>query len=171
MIYCSIGSESTTLSPKDLKAGLYSSLEKLGARKKVFVVPPDFTRFHSGAGELTSIINWRQHVVTIGTVPAEYVTKITNGAVNYSWPAQLNKLVNNGGHDLILSVGQVVPLEVMGMANYNKTLLIGTGWPEGICLWSMLLQRLVATINANWLFVDYSLAMMKRFSDRLQRYH
>ena len=38
----------------------------------------------------------------------------------------------NGGHDLILSVGQVVPHEVIGMANYNKNLLIGTGGPEGI---------------------------------------
>jgi nickel-dependent lactate racemase len=40
--------------------------------------------------------------------------------------------VFNGGHDLILSVGQVVPHEVIGMANYNKNLLIGTGGPEGI---------------------------------------
>ena len=52
--------------------------------------------------------------------------------MNYSWPAQLNKLVFNGGHDLILSVGQVVPHEVIGMANYNKNLFIGTGGPEGI---------------------------------------
>jgi hypothetical protein len=47
-------------------------------------------------------------------------------------PAQLNKLVFNGGHDLILSVGQVVPHEVIGMANYNKNLFVGTGGPEGI---------------------------------------
>jgi nickel-dependent lactate racemase len=40
--------------------------------------------------------------------------------------------VFNGGHDLILSVGQVVPHEVAGMANYNKNLFVGTGGPEGI---------------------------------------
>jgi nickel-dependent lactate racemase len=31
-----------------------------------------------------------------------------------------------------LSVGQVVPHEVIGMANYNKNLFVGTGGPEGI---------------------------------------
>jgi nickel-dependent lactate racemase len=71
-------------------------------------------------------------VVTAGTVPSEFVSEITGGRLNYSWPAQLNKLVMNGGHDLILSVGQVVPHEVVGMANYNKNLFIGTGGPEGI---------------------------------------
>ncbi len=81
---------------------------------------------------LFRVHDWRNDVVTIGTVPGEYVSEITNGALNYSWPAQLNKLVFNGGHDLILSVGQVVPHEVIGMANYNKNLLIGTGGPEGI---------------------------------------
>jgi nickel-dependent lactate racemase len=81
---------------------------------------------------LFRVHDWRKDVVTIGTVPGDFVEKITDGALDYSWPAQLNKLVFNGGHDLILSVGQVVPHEVMGMANYNKNLLIGTGGPEGI---------------------------------------
>ena len=47
-------------------------------------------------------------------------------------PAQLNKLVVEGGHDLILSLGQVVPHEVLGMANYNKNLFIGVGGAESI---------------------------------------
>jgi nickel-dependent lactate racemase len=173
MIYYQNGSENTVLGPNDLEYGLYSALVKLGERKRVLVVPPDFTRFHSRAGDLTSLIykyykdslkdilpalgthspmsaheleemfkgvpkdlfrihDWRKDVVTIGTVPAEFVSRITNGALDYSWPAQLNRLVNNGGHDLILSVGQVVPHEVIGMANYNKNLLVGTGGPEGI---------------------------------------
>jgi nickel-dependent lactate racemase len=85
-------------------------------------VPKDLFRIH----------DWRKDVVTIGTVPGEFVSRITDGAVDYSWPAQLNRLVFNGGHDLILSVGQVVPHEVIGMANYNKNLLVGTGGPEGI---------------------------------------
>jgi nickel-dependent lactate racemase len=37
-----------------------------------------------------------------------------------------------GGYDLILSIGQVVPHEVIGMANYNKNIFVGTGGPEGI---------------------------------------
>ena len=173
MIYFKSGSENTVLSQKDLEDGLYSALDKLGVRKKVIVVPPDITRYHSRAGELTGMIyryyrdalkdvlpalgthspmpdhdlnimykgvpkelfrvhNWRTDVVTIGTVPGEFVSEITEGKLNYSWPAQLNKQVFNGGHDLILSVGQVVPHEVIGMANYNKNLFIGTGGPEGI---------------------------------------
>jgi nickel-dependent lactate racemase len=173
MIYFKSGSENTVLDSKDLEAGIVSSLKKIGTRRKVLVVPPDCTRFHSRAGELTSYIykyykdnlkdilpalgthspltdlqlgemfrgvpkslfrihDWRKDVVTIGTVPAEYISEITNGALNYSWPAQINNLVFNGGHDLILSVGQVVPHEVIGMANYNKNILIGTGGPESI---------------------------------------
>ena len=173
MIYYKSGSETTVISPNELEYGLYSALVKLGPRKKVLVVPPDCTRFHSRAGYITTLIykyykenlkdilpalgthtpmtaneidemykdipkelfrvhDWRKDVVTVGTVPGEYVSEITEGAVDYSWPAQLNKLVFNGGHDLILSVGQVVPHEVVGMANYNKNLFIGTGGPEGI---------------------------------------
>ena len=41
-------------------------------------------------------------------------------------------LIWTGKHDLILSVGQVVPHEVVGMANYNKNIFVGTGGPEGI---------------------------------------
>ncbi len=173
MIYFQSGSPDKVINANDLEYGLYSALVKLGPRKKVLVVPPDFTRFHSRAGDITTLIykyykenlsdilpalgthvpmtdseigemykevpktlfrlhDWRKDVVTVGTVPAEFVSKITGGAVDYSWPAQLNRLVNNGGHDLILSVGQVVPHEVIGMANYNKNLFVGTGGPEGI---------------------------------------
>ena len=37
-----------------------------------------------------------------------------------------------GNFDLILSLGQVVPHEVIGMANYNKNIFVGTGGPQGI---------------------------------------
>ncbi|MGC3969471.1 MAG: D-mannonate epimerase [Pirellulales bacterium] len=75
---------------------------------------------------------WRDDVVTVGEVPAEFVTQATDGIWNKSWPAQLNKLLWQGGHDLILSIGQVVPHEVMGMANYNKNIFVGTGGSQGI---------------------------------------
>ena len=81
---------------------------------------------------LFRIHDWKKEVVTVGTVPGEFVSKITNGAFDYFWPAQLNRLVFEGGHDLILSVGQVVPHEVIGMANYNKNLFVGTGGFEAI---------------------------------------
>ncbi len=75
---------------------------------------------------------WREDVLTIGHVPAEYVTQVTEGIWTKPWPAQLNRLVWEGGHDLILSIGQVVPHEVIGMANYNKNVFVGTGGVEGI---------------------------------------
>jgi nickel-dependent lactate racemase len=44
----------------------------------------------------------------------------------------VNRLLVDGGFDLILSFGQVVPHEVAGMASYNKNLLVGTGGAENI---------------------------------------
>ena len=76
--------------------------------------------------------DWRNDVVTVGTVPAEFVEKVSEGAVKFPWPAQVNKLLVNGNFDLILSIGQVVPHEVVGMANYNKNIFVGTGGVEGI---------------------------------------
>jgi len=75
---------------------------------------------------------WREDVLTIGQVPAEFVTQATEGIWTRPWPAQLNRLVWQGGHDLIVSIGQVVPHEVIGMANYNKNLFVGTGGQAGI---------------------------------------
>ena len=76
--------------------------------------------------------DWRNDVVTLGTVPGEYIKKVSDGAVDYDWPAQVNKLLIEGDFDLILSIGQVVPHEVVGMANYNKNIFVGTGGAEGI---------------------------------------
>ncbi|RIH64284.1 DUF2088 domain-containing protein [Mariniphaga sediminis] len=76
--------------------------------------------------------DWRNDVLTLGMVPAEYVKKVSEGAVDYEWPVQVNKLLEEGGFDLILSIGQVVPHEVVGMANYNKNIFVGTGGSEGI---------------------------------------
>lgn len=76
--------------------------------------------------------DWRNDVVTLGDVPAEFVNEVSGGAVDFPWPAQVNKLLINGNFDLILSIGQVVPHEVVGMANYNKNIFVGTGGVEGI---------------------------------------
>jgi nickel-dependent lactate racemase len=76
--------------------------------------------------------DWRNDVVTVGEVPAEFVKEVSGGAVEFPWPAQVNKLLINGNFDLILSIGQVVPHEVVGMANYNKNIFVGTGGVEGI---------------------------------------
>jgi nickel-dependent lactate racemase len=85
-------------------------------------VPPSLFREH----------RWREDVLTIGHVPQPIVREATAGIYDRPWPAQLNKLVWQGQHDLILSIGQVVPHEVIGMANYNKNLFVGTGGEAGI---------------------------------------
>lgn len=76
--------------------------------------------------------DWRNDVITLGEVPASFVREVTQGGVDFSWPAQVNKMLVQGEFDLILSIGQVVPHEVVGMANYNKNILVGTGGSEGI---------------------------------------
>jgi len=173
MIYYENGSSETALSAADLKRGMCEALEKIGERKKVLAIPPDYTRLPSRSGELTEfawqylgekltdilpalgthtpmtadqishmfgqtpadlfrIHDWRNDVITLGTVPAEFVKEVTEGACDFTWPAQVNSLLVDGDFDLILSIGQVVPHEVVGMANYNKNIFVGTGGTEGI---------------------------------------
>lgn len=173
MIYYQQGSAEEVISKNTLKEAVFSSLEKLGEKRKVLVIPPDFTRFHSRAGEITEYIweyygktltdilpatgthfamtaeeitgmfgkvphslfrvhHWRSDLVTLGKVPSEFVCEVSGKRVNYDWPAQVNKLLVEGNYDLIVSVGQVVPHEVIGMANYNKNIFVGTGGQEGI---------------------------------------
>lgn len=81
---------------------------------------------------LFRVHDWRNDVVTLGEVPGSFLYEVSEGKVDYTWPAQVNKLLRDGGHDLILSIGQVVPHEVVGMANYNKNIFVGTGGSMGI---------------------------------------
>ena len=76
--------------------------------------------------------NWRTDVVTLGEIDREFVSDATGGLYARPWKAQVNTMLRAGGHDLILSIGQVVPHEVIGMANYNKNVFVGTGGVEGI---------------------------------------
>ncbi len=172
-LFFAAGSETTELSPADLQAGLSKALDALGRRNKVLCLPPDFTRFHSRAGELTRyawqyygerltdvlpalgthfpmtgdeighmfgdmpqdlfrVHDWRNGLVTLGEVPASFLSEQSEGKLDFSWPAQVDNLLVEGGFDLILSIGQVVPHEVIGMANYNKNVFVGTGGAEGI---------------------------------------
>ena len=85
-------------------------------------VPLDLFREH----------HWRRDVVTLGSVDAEFVSGVTDGLYARPWKAQVNRMLVEGGHDLIFSIGQVVPHEVIGMANYNKNVFVGTGGSEGI---------------------------------------
>lgn len=168
-----VKSETRPLSAEELKEGLFRALDALGSRRKVLVIPPDFTRHHSRAGELTkaaweyygdrlscvlpalgthrpmreaeiaamfgdlpsSLIvnhNWRSDVVTIGEIPGAFVEEQSEGALKHGWSVQVNRLLVEGGFDLFLSIGQVVPHEVAGMAGHNKNVFIGAGGSEFI---------------------------------------
>jgi nickel-dependent lactate racemase len=82
--------------------------------------------------ELFRVHDWRNDIVTLGEVPAEFMYEVSEHKLDYPWPAQVNKLLRDGGHDLILSIGQVVPHEVVGMANGSKNIFVGTGGAQGI---------------------------------------
>ena len=86
---------------------------------------------HVPAG-LFRVHDWRNDVVTVGEVPSEYVREVSEGKLDFSWPAQVNKLLLDPEFDLILSIGQVVPHEVIGMANYTKNIFVGVGGSAGI---------------------------------------
>ena len=88
--------------------------------------------FGSIPKEKFRVHDWRNDVVTVGEVPSEFVAVVSEGRVNYTWPAQVNKLLLDPSFDLILSIGQVVPHEVIGMANYTKNIFVGVGGAEGI---------------------------------------
>jgi nickel-dependent lactate racemase len=81
--------------------------------------------------------HWRNDVTELGRLEADFVEKVSAGAVRYDWPVQVNRLLEaegpgSGGFSLILSIGQVVPHEVIGMANHAKNLFVGTGGKEAI---------------------------------------
>ena len=173
MTFYSRGNENDVIGFEELRQLIFSAMDKLGDKKRVLALPPDFTRYHSQAGIITTYLyeyyknsltdilpalgthsamtekqldimfkgvphnlfrvhDWKNDLTTLGEVPGEFVSEVSEGKVNYSWPAQVNKLLAEGRHDLILSIGQVVPHEVVGMANYNKNIFVGTGGKEGI---------------------------------------
>lgn len=173
--YLEKGSKNTNISSPELRELIFQSLEKLGERHRVLVIPPDMTRFFSRAGEITGYIyeyygdslkdilpalgthspmtdhqirkmfpgvpsglflehDWRNDTIQIGKVPSDYIKKISNGFADFDFPVQINKNILNGNYDLIISVGQVVPHEVIGMANYNKNIFVGTGGEGSINL-------------------------------------
>ena len=173
MILFQRGSAQDELDSVDIKEAIFSSLQKLGEKKKVLIIPPDKTRIHSRAGEITRF-SWeyykervtdilpalgthaamteseisemfgnvpfslfrvhdrRNDVATIGEIPSSFLKEVSEGLIDFSWPVQMNKMILEGHYDMILSIGQVVPHEVVGLANYNKNIFVGTGGAEGI---------------------------------------
>lgn len=146
------------------------STQSVSEQCKVLLIPPDFTRMHSGAGKITAMYyrmlknhchvdvmpalgthepmtpdeireffigevpqdavivhDWRKDVVKIGQVPGEYVKEVSEGLVGDPIDVEVNRRILDPSYDLIISIGQVVPHEVVGMANYSKNIFVGCG--------------------------------------------
>jgi len=76
--------------------------------------------------------DWRNNVTKVGEVPGEYVNKVSDGLLEQSMDVELSNYLLDPAYDLILSIGQVVPHEVAGMANYTKNIVIGCGGSDYI---------------------------------------
>ncbi len=71
--------------------------------------------------------NWREDVVKIGEVPGDFVKTVSEGLIDTKIDVEVNKRLLDDSYDLIISIGQVVPHEVVGMANYSKNIFVGCG--------------------------------------------
>ena len=162
------------LTQEEIRDALLQSLSGRDLRK-VLILPPDFTRFHSGAGFITNVYyhtltekgvkvdilpalgthepmtpaqlsamfgdipqevfrvhDWRRDVVKIGEIPGDFLAEITDGLWREPVAAEVNRLIMDESYNLIISPGQVVPHEVIGMSNHAKNLFVGTGGSEMI---------------------------------------
>lgn len=162
------------LSREEIREALLRSLEGRSL-KKVLIIPPDFTRYHSNAGFITNVYyheligrgvevdimpalgthapmteeqvksmygdipfaeflvhDWRNDVVRLGEVPGEYISEITEGLWKDPVSVEVNRRLMDESYDLIISPGQVVPHEVIGMSNHAKNIFVGTGGSDMI---------------------------------------
>ncbi|MCU6746312.1 lactate racemase domain-containing protein [Faecalicatena acetigenes] len=158
------------ISPAETTHSIEQLLAQYPDVRKVLIIPPDFTRCYSYAGEITQILykklspqaqvqvmpalgthmemdaqekekmfhgvipdsaflvhHWQTDTISIGTVPKSVVEEISGGLYSTDIEVEVNEKLIHGGYDLILSVGQVVPHEVVGMANYSKNIFVGIG--------------------------------------------
>lgn len=175
-IHLSEGTKDRAISQQDKENYLQALIDKIGKdAKRILLLPPDFTRFHSDAGNLCAILyqklkdqahidlmpalgthvpmaesqirkmfgpdipldrflphDWRNGIKELGEVPASKIKELSHGAVEYPMQVAVNRQLFEGNYDLIISLGQVVPHEVIGMANYTKNICVGVGGSDMI---------------------------------------
>ena len=76
--------------------------------------------------EAFKVHDWRNDVVRKGLIDGDMLSELSGGKVDYTVGVEVNQMLFDD-YDLILSVGQVVPHEVVGMANYTKNVVVGAG--------------------------------------------
>lgn len=169
MMYFAEGKADTTISLSHMSDLIDSMLSKLGKLDRILLLPPDFTRYHSYAGEIVCLLyeklknrghveimpavgthtamsgeeislmfpgiphehfkrhDWQKDVIVMGTIPSGTTSELTGGLVDWPINCEINRLLVEGNWDQIISVGQLVPHELIGIANHNKNILVGTG--------------------------------------------
>ena len=75
---------------------------------------------------------WRDDLRELGELSADFIGELSDGKLVKPMQVAVNKQLFEGNYDLILSVGQVVPHEVIGLANYTKNVMIGVGGKDTI---------------------------------------
>jgi nickel-dependent lactate racemase len=156
------------ISDAALAAAIGESVADCGGVKKLLLIVPDFTRYHSNGGRIANLYyhlfkdsaqvdllvalgthtamtreeceamygdipyerfimhNWRTGIKKLGVVPGEFVAGVSEGLVSTPISVEVNAKLWDG-YDLVLSIGQVVPHEVVGMANHSKNIFVGCG--------------------------------------------
>jgi nickel-dependent lactate racemase len=76
--------------------------------------------------------DWRNALTELGEIPPSRIKELSEDKLDFSMQVAVNKELIDGNYDLILSIGQIVPHEVIGMANYTKNILIGVGGGDTI---------------------------------------
>lgn len=71
--------------------------------------------------------NWREDVISIGEVPKAFLEEVSEGLWQQPMNVEINKRIMDESYDLIISIGQIVPHEVVGIANHSKNLFVGCG--------------------------------------------
>jgi carbohydrate kinase (thermoresistant glucokinase family) len=138
--------------------------------RRVLIVPPDHTRLHSRAGDITGLLytrligegcdvgvlpalgthhpmspadakllfgdavpfeailhhQWRDELERLGEIDANEVAELTAGRYCEPIPVEVDRILLQDW-DMVISVGQVVPHEVIGLANFTKNIVIGLG--------------------------------------------
>lgn len=161
----------TGISDAALAAAIGESVVDCRGVRKLLLIVPDFTRYHSNAGRIANLYyhlfknsrdrcrvdllvalgthaamtrgecdamygdipykhftmhNWRTGIKKLGVVPGEFVAGVSEGLVSTPIDVEVNGKLWDG-YDLVLSIGQVVPHEVAGMANHSKNIFVGCG--------------------------------------------
>jgi carbohydrate kinase (thermoresistant glucokinase family) len=76
--------------------------------------------------------DFRNGVAELGEVPASFVRHVSDGKVSYAVPCEVSQELASGAWDRIISIGQLVPHEVVGIANHAKNVFVGTGGKASI---------------------------------------